>query len=194
MRKLKLQIQMSVDGYVVGSNGELDWIADLTTLVAWDANDVLALINSNADSSDTILMGRKMTDGFITYWEGVKSDSPEYTFAQKMVNIPKIVFSKTVKTIAGKNLMVENGDLSTVVKNLKSKPGKDILVYGGAEFVASLIKEGLIDEFHFFIIPVLINKGKRIFDLLNRRQKLELLKSTAYDCGITVTSFKLQNS
>ena len=194
VRKLKLQVQLSVDGYIAGPNGELDWIADLTTLVNWNATEVLDLINSLADSSDTILMGRKMTDGFITYWEGVKSDSPEYTFAQKMVNIPKVVFSKTLKTIPGKNVVVENGDLATIVKNIKSKPGKDILVYGGAEFVSSLIKEGLIDEFHFFIIPVRINKGKRIFDLLNRRQKLELMKSTAYDCGVTVTSFKLQSS
>jgi len=188
MRKLKLQMQLSVDGFVAGPNGELDWMT-------WEhSQGLIDFINALTDSSDTILMGRKMTDGFVGYWESVKSDSPEYTFAQKMVNIPKVVFSKTLKTIAGKNVVVENGDLATAVKNLKSKPGKDIVVYGGAGFVSSLIKEGLIDEFHFFINPVLINKGMRIFDLLNRRQKLELLKSTAYDCGVTVTSFKLQNS
>ena|SRR5688572_7477887 len=188
MRKLKLQMQLSVDGYVAGPNGELDWMT-------WEhSKELIDLINSITDSSDTILMGRKMTDGFVSYWESVQRDSPEYTFAQKMVNIPKIVFSKTIKTVAGKNVVVENGDLATAVKNLKSKPGKDIVVYGGAGFVSSLIKEGLIDEFHFFINPVLINEGMRIFDLLNRRQKLQLLKSTAYDCGVTVTSFKLQNS
>ena len=188
MRKLKLQMQLSVDGYVAGPNGELDWMT-------WEhSQELIDFINALTDSSDTILMGRKMTDGFVNYWESVKPDSPECSFAKKMVDIPKIVFSKTIKTAAGKNVAVENDDLANAVKNLKSKPGKDIIVYGGAGFVSSLIKEGLIDEFYFFINPVLINKGMRIFDLLNRRQKLELLKSTAYDCGVTVTSFKLQNS
>lgn len=188
MRKLKLQMQLSVDGYVAGPNGELDWMT-------WEHSpELINFINALTDSSDTILMGRKMTDGFVSYWESVKPDSQEYSFAKKMVDIPKVVFSKTIKTAAGKNVKVENGDLTTAIKNLKSKPGKDIIVYGGAGFVSSLIKEGLIDEFHFFINPVLINKGMRIFDLLNRRQKLQLLKSTAYDCGVTVTSFKLQPS
>jgi dihydrofolate reductase len=188
MRKLKLQVQISVDGYVAGPNGELDWMT-------WEhSKELLDLINSITDSSDTILMGRKMTDGFVGYWESVKSDSPEYTFAQKMVNIPKVVFSKTVKNIPGKNVRVENGDLATAVKALKNKPGKDMVVYGGAGFVSSLIKEGLIDEFHFFVNPVLINKGMRIFDLLDKRQKLSVIKSTAYDCGVTVTSFKLQTN
>jgi hypothetical protein len=57
-------------------------------------------------------------------------DSPWFSFAQKMVDIPKIVYSKTIKTIAGKNISVENGDLATFVNDLKNKSGKDILVYG----------------------------------------------------------------
>ncbi|MBC8110001.1 MAG: dihydrofolate reductase family protein, partial [Verrucomicrobia bacterium] len=62
-----------------------------------------------------------------------------------------------------------------------------------AGFVASLIKEGLIDEFNLLVNPVMINKGMRIFDLLEKRQKLSLLSSTAYECGITVISYKLNN-
>ena len=188
MRKLKLQVQLSVDGYVAGPNGELDWMT-------WEHSEKLIdRINEITDSSDTILLGRKMTDGFINYWEGVKSDSPEFTFAKKMVDTPKIVFSKTIKNIAGKNVVVENGDLVTAVKKLKGEPGKDIVVYGGAGFVSSLIKNGLIDEFNFFFNPVMINKGMRIFDLLDKRQKLSLVSSTGYDCGVAVITYKLQNS
>ncbi|QHV94802.1 dihydrofolate reductase family protein [Spirosoma endbachense] len=188
MRKLKLQMQLSVDGYVAGPNGELDWMS-----FDQDSN-LLALINSLTDSSDTILLGRKMTDGFVNYWENVvnnQPDSPEFSFAQKMVDTPKVVFSKTLKSIAGKNVTIENGDLATAVKNMKSKTGKDIIVYGGADFVSSLIKEGLIDEFNFFINPIMINKGLRIFDLLGERQKLLLQNATGYECGVVVLSYQL---
>lgn len=188
MRKLKLQMQITVDGYVAGTNGELDW------MILEDCHvEVKNSENGLIDSSDTILMGRKMTNEFVKYWENVKPDSSEFSFAKKMIDTPKIVFSKTIKSIAGKNIAVENGDLSTVVNNLKNKEGKDILVYGGAGFVSSLIKEGLIDEFNFFVHPVMINNGMRIFDLLKKRQKLFLLSSTAYDCGVTVISYKLNN-
>jgi hypothetical protein len=74
-----------------------------------------------------------MTDGFIKYWAHVvtQQDSPEYDFAQKMVGLPKVVFSKTVQQVEGKNVRVESGDLVEAVKQLKGQPGKDIIVYGG---------------------------------------------------------------
>ena len=187
MRKLKLQVQISVDGYVAGPNGELDWMT-------WNLDSkLIEFINSITDSSDTILLGRKMTEGFVKYWENVQPDSPEYDFAKKMVGYPKIVFSKTLDHVEGKNISVENGDLVTVVNELKKQDGKDIVVYGGATFVSSLIKEGLIDEFNFFINPVMINKGMRIFDQLNNRQKLSLITATPYECGVTVVKYNLSN-
>ena len=71
MRKLKLQMQLSVDGYVAGPNGELDWMT-------WNLDDqLIQFINDLTDSSGTILLGRKMTDGFINYWEGVVNKQPE---------------------------------------------------------------------------------------------------------------------
>ena len=113
------------------------------------------------------------------------------TYTSRMVNMSKIVFSKTRKTFAGKNVSVENRDLVTAIKDLKSRKGGDMIVYGGAGFVSSLIKEGLVDEFNIFVNPVMINKGLRIFDLLDHRQKLSLISATAYECGITVLVYKL---
>lgn len=187
MRKLKLQMQITVDGFVAGPEGQLDWMA-------FDMDEqLLHLINELTDSSDTILMGRKMTEGFINYWENVvdnQPESPEFLFAQKMVNTPKIVFSKTVQHIAGKNVTVENGDLVTAVNKLKGEEGKDILVYGGASFVASLIKNNLIDEFYLCINPTAIGNGLRIF---TEKTPLKLIRSTAYKNGEVVNTFKPAN-
>jgi dihydrofolate reductase len=188
MRKLKLQVQITVDGYVAGPNGELDWMT-------WNLDDkLIQFINDLTDSSDTILLGRKMTDGFIDYWEGIvnnQPDSPEYTFAKKMVDTPKVVFSKTLEESRWNNTTVAKGNLADEIAHLKQQKGKDIVVYGGAGFVSSLIKEGHIDEFNLFVNPVMISKGLRIFDRLDQRQKLSLLDATPYECGVSVLRYRL---
>jgi dihydrofolate reductase len=197
MRKLKLQVQITVDGYVGGPSGDHDWRI-------WNWDDKLKeFAYPLRDACDTILLGRKLAEVFIPHFEDTvnnlqpqntdKALDEKFEYANRMVTMPKIVFSKTMKTFDGKNVSVENGDLVTAIKNLKSKEGKDMIVYGGAGFVSSLIKEGLIDEFNFFVNPVMINKGLRIFDLLEHRQKLSLISAIPYECGISVLVFKLNN-
>jgi dihydrofolate reductase len=186
MRKLKLQVRISVDGFVAGPNGEEDWD------VKSDEN-LWSLINELPDSSDTLLLGRKMAEGFIPHFERFHPDSPKISFAHKMVNIPKIIFTKTLDKPFGKNTSLAKGNLAEEITKLKSQIGKDILVYGGAGFVSSLIAGGHIDEFYFFVIPVMINKGMRIFDLLDKRQKLSLISAVPYECGVTVLRYKLNN-
>lgn len=183
MRKLKLQMQVTVDGFVAGPEGQLDWMT-----FDMDAG-LLAFINHLTDTSDTILLGRKMTDGFVKYWEHVvtQEDSAEQAFARKMVDLPKVVFSKTLQHVDGKNVRVENGDLAVAVKQLKGQPGKDIVVYGGATFVSSLIEHGLIDEMNLFVNPVAIGNGMRVF---REKTPLKLATSTAYPCGIVVNSYR----
>lgn len=181
MRKLKLQMQMTLDGHVAGPEGELDWMADISS----DAK-LLAFINQLADTSDTILLGRKMTPGFVHYWEHVPEGSPEYSFAQKMVRTPKVVFSKTVERMSGENLRVENGDLAERVNALKAQHGADLLVYGGAGFVSSLIGAGLIDELHLFVNPTALGKGLRVF---SQRTPMRLDSATRYPSGVVVMSY-----
>jgi dihydrofolate reductase len=184
MRKLKLQMQITVDGFVAGPEGQLAWM----TTEAGDER-LIAFINHLTDTSDTILLGRKMTGGFVQYWEAIttKPDSPEYTFARKMVETPKVVFSRTVSQLPGKNVRVENGDVREAVDRLKRQAGKDIIVYGGASFVSSLIQAGLIDEFNFFVNPVAIGNGMRVFQA---QMPLKLIASTAYPSGVVVNSYQ----
>ena len=181
MRKLKLQMQITVDGFSTGPENQLDW------MTAEMDDTLIALINHLTDTSDTILLGRKMTPEFIAYWEGVQTSSPEYEFAQKMIRTPKVVFSKTIKSIEGQNVRVENGPLADAVNQLKNQAGKDIVVYGGAEFVSSLIENRLIDELNLFINPVAIGNGKRIF---SNRTPLSLIGSVSYASGIVVNTYR----
>lgn len=186
MRKLKLQVQISVDGYVAGVNGELDWTVS-SDVKLWQ------LINELPDSSDTLLLGRKMAQEFVPHFEAFEPDSTGFSFSRKMVTIPKIIFTKTLDKAFGQNTSLAKGNLEDEIAKLKNQNGKDILVYGGAGFVSSLIAGGHIDEFYFFVNPVMINKGMRIFDLLGERQKLSLISAIPYECGITVLRYKLNN-
>jgi dihydrofolate reductase len=187
MRKLKLQMHMSLDGYVARPNGELDWMT-------WDQDDkLIEFINSLIDSSDTILLGRKMTDGFVSNWENVVNNKPDSPFAKQMVDIPKVVFTKTLPKSTWNNTTLAKGNLAEEIANLKKQNGKDIIVYGGAGFVSSLIKEGLIDEYHLFVNPTAIGNGMTIFKSLHRTQKFSVIQSKFYSCGITVLSYKPKN-
>ena len=130
-----------------------------------------------------------MTEGFITYWENILDNqpgSPEHAFAEKMVNMKKIVFSKTITNINGRNAVVENGGLAESVNSLKKQSGKDIIVYGGAGFVSGLIKQDLIDELNLFINPTAIGQGMRIFEA---DKKLQLTNAKQYKCGIMVLTY-----
>ena len=179
MRKLKLQVQMTIDGFVAGPEGQLDWMWASGTRDETAFQRVIEL----ADSCDTILLGRNMTRDFIDHWENIfdnQPDSPEYSIAQRMVTMRKVVFSRTQKEMPGRNLEVENGDLATAVQALKEAPGKDIIVYGGASFVSALISLDLIDEYYIFINPVSIGKGLSIF---KEQKLLKLDNSVAFKGG-----------
>jgi dihydrofolate reductase len=142
-----------------------------------ESESIVRQVIELADSCDTILLGRKMTREFVDYWENVvdnKPNSPEQALAQRMVNMRKIAFSRTQTAIKGRNLEVENGDLATAIQALKKKPGKDIMVYGGASFVSSLISLNLIDEYFIFSNPVAIGNGLSIF----KEEKLLILESS----------------
>lgn len=184
MRKLKLQVQISVDGFVAGPNGEHDWTTKSDEKL-WQ------FMNEVADSSSTLLLGRKMAEDFVGHFEAFTPDNPRYSFAQKMVNFQRIIFTRTLDKPFGKNTSLATGNLAEEITKLKNENGRDILVYGGAGFVAELIAGGHIDEFLFFVNPVMISKGMRIFDLLNERQNLSLISATPYECGVTVLHYKL---
>jgi dihydrofolate reductase len=179
MRKLKLQVQMTLDGFVAGPDGQLDWM-----WIPGERDETFfSKVIELADSCDIILLGRKMTPGFIDHWENVvdnQPDSPEQSLAQRMVNMRKIVFSCTQTAINGRNLEVENGDLAAAIQALKKEPGKDIMVYGGANFVSSLISQNLIDEYFIFSNPVAIGNGLSIF---KEEKLLKLDSSTSYKNG-----------
>jgi dihydrofolate reductase len=179
---------MSIDGYIAGPNGEMDWM-----VWDWDDNKFKNRIFELTESVDTIILGRKMTDGFVSYWSDImmtKPDDPFYEFSKRMIETPKVVFTKTLKKSQWVNTTLATGDLTDEIMKLKNESGKDIVVYGGATFDSSLIKAGLIDEFHLFIDPAAIGSGMAIFKDINEIQKFTMVKSIPFDCGVVEIQYQ----
>lgn len=184
MRKLKWQVQLTVDGFMGREDGGLDWMT-------WSmGNDRTNYILKLHDSIDTILLGRKMTDGFLNHWENVPAESEEYDFAKIMLGTPKVVFSKTLNESKWNNTTVANGPLAEEINKLKQQKGKDIIVYGGAGFVSNLIKENLIDDYYLFINPAAISSGLQPFGSSDGNMKLNRVEAIPFEDGVTLLHYQ----
>jgi dihydrofolate reductase len=182
MRKLKLQVQTSIDGFITGANHEMDWMQ-----LPW-TEDIISYVKEITASVDTVLLGKNLAEGFIPHWEEVAKhpESEDYEGAIKYTTTPKIVFSKTLKNSKWNNTTISNGDLVEEINVLKNKDGGDIIAYGGATFVTSLIKNNLIDEYHLMINPTAIGKGMPIFNAITQNLSLKLSNCKKFDCGIAL--------
>jgi dihydrofolate reductase len=183
MRKLKLQVQISVDGFIAGPNGEMDWLT-----FNWD-EELMKYVGDITDPVDTIVLGRKLAEGFIPTWASRPKDEPG---VDKMVNTPKVVFTQTLTKSDWNNTTLAAGDITEEVNRLKSQDGGDIIAYGGATFASALIKARLIDELHLFVNPVILGKGLPIFQDVDSKQNLVFKKSQAFPCGIVVLCYTSQ--
>lgn len=190
MRKLKLHVDISVDGCIAGPNNEMDWI-DFT----WNEK-LMEYEDRLHEPVDTILLGRKMTNEFVSYWSNVinKPDDPWNAFAKKMIETPKIVFTKTLNKSEWPNTEIATGDLKEEITKLKRQDGGDIIVYGGASFDSALIRENLIDEYYLFVNPVAIGNGKTIFKDSKEIRKLSLVESITFDSGTVLLHYEVKRN
>ena len=132
MRKLKLQVQISLDGYIAGPNGEMDWMV-------WNWDDkLIQYVTALNETFDCILLGRKLAEGFIPHWANVAAnpEDTEHTAGKVFNDTYKIVFTKTLNptnpmVMGCKNTVLAKDDLVTKVTKLKSQEGKDIIAYCG---------------------------------------------------------------
>lgn len=183
MRKLKLQMQISLDGLVTMEYGGTNF--------NWD-NEVRSFSIENLTNVDNILLGRNTAQDFIPHWAGVASNPNhnDHKFGKLLTDFPKVVFSKKLKTSKWDNTTIVNGDIVEEIKNLKKKTGKDIIVYGGSSFVSSLIQHGLVDEFYLLVNPTAVGNGLTIFKSLKDNLQLTLEKCETFTCGTVLLFYK----
>ncbi len=185
MRKFKLQVQTTVDGYMGGPNGEMDWMT-----VPW-SDDASAYSDALHKSVDLIVLGRKLAEGFIPAWAGrTPEDGETQESIDFMNNTPKVVMSNSLTDSPWQNASVAGADLADTVNRLKAESGGDIIAYGGSTLVTSLIAQGLLDELHLFVNPAAIGAGLPVFPNLDANQQLRRIAAHPFDCGITALHYE----
>jgi dihydrofolate reductase len=187
MRKFKLQVQTTIDGYMGGPNGEMDWMT-----WSW-SDDMTAYSAALHEGVDCIVLGRKLAEGFIPTWAARRDDPQgETPESIKFMNTtPRVVISRSLTESPWENVVIA-GDLVGTVNQLKSQAGGDIIAYGGSILVTSLIAEGLLDELHLFVNPTAIGAGLPVFP--KTYSQLRLVAARPFDCGVTVLHYEPQSS
>ncbi|MFT3827408.1 MAG: dihydrofolate reductase family protein [Chitinophagaceae bacterium] len=191
MRKLKLLIQTSIDGFIATKDGSTNWMI-WNWGDDWKWDPILQQDFYNITTSvDCVLISRQMAEeGFVGHWEKMSENTgnSQAPFAKHIADIPKIVFSKTLKQSTWKNTVLSS-DPSKTIAQLKQQPGKDIIVYGGATLASFLIRKNLVDEYNLLINPVILGKGMPVFSGVKTITGLSLVSTTAYSCGVSLTVY-----
>lgn len=180
MRKVILFMHMSLDGFIAGPNGEMDWIAVNDEIF----QDVIAL----QPAMDTALLGGTLYQDMVGYWPGVpanpESSPMDREHAQWLNSAPKLVFSNTLPGVDWENARIVRGDIAEEIAAVKAQPGKNLILFGGAAIAQSFMQRGLIDEYRLNVNPVILGGGKHLFANLNDRLNLKLINTKAYSNGV----------
>jgi dihydrofolate reductase len=144
-------------------------------------------VGSGMAASDAMLLGRRTYEEFAGYWphQGSEEDGADY-----MNNTPKVVVSTTLDSVAWQPATLIRGDLAGELTELKQQTGKDIQVIGSGTLVASLLREGLLDELRLLVHPIVVGRGKRLFQDGDAQVPLELADSKTFGTGVLSLTYR----
>lgn len=181
MRRVIVFNLMSLDGYIAGANGDISWHnVD---------EEFQELANRASNSGNTLLFGRITYELMAGFWPTEEAISTDPIVAAGMNRSEKIVFSRTLDRADWNNTRLVKDDMIGEIRRLKQGAGKDMTVLGSGSIVSQLAKEGLIDEYNVLINPVVLGRGKTMFEGLEERQTLKLTGSRVFGNGNVLLTY-----
>ena len=186
MRKLIFFMHTSLDGFVAGPNGEMNWIK---------LDDALFdFVGTMTEQSDTALYGRVTYEMMQKYWP-TAGDQPgaskhDIEHAAWYNKVSKVVLSRTLQEAQLQNTQVFGDRLSENIHKIKQVAGKHILIFGSPSASQSLLNEGLIDEFWLFVNPILLGRGMPLFKDIKEIIPLKLIDSKTFDNGVIALHYE----
>lgn len=186
MRSLVSFMHVSLDGFVCGPKGEMDWIKV--------DDEIFDYAGNRTSESDTALYGRVTWEMMDAYWP-TAADKPnaskhDIEHSRWYMQVDKVILSKSMKGKQLPNTVIISDDIEHRVKALKQQAGKEVIIFGSPGATHSLTQLGLIDEFWIFVNPILIGKGTPLFKNVPEVTKLELVESKKFACGVVCLHYK----
>jgi len=187
LRNLISLMHVSLDGFVAGPNGEMDWAASRMDAELWET---LTPLLSTVDAA---IFGRVTYHLFVNYWPTAatnpSSSSNDVAFAHWIENVAKTVISKSLKKVEWKNTEWIAKNIDVEIAKKKKQPGKNLLVFGSPSLTAALIDLNLMDEMRMYVHPVFLGKGKPFLESLKARHEVKLLDSKSLRSGVVALRY-----
>jgi dihydrofolate reductase len=179
MRNIIATMWVTLDGFVAGPNGEMNWMGETEDEANGPYQDAFV------SAADTLLLGRVTYESFAGAWPNVPNDpnAPEglKTYARKLNDMRKIVFSKTLENVEWNNSTLRREITPAEIMQLKQEPGSNIIIYGSASLVQALSNLNLIDQYQLLLHPIVLGEGKPLF---KDHAKLKLVNSIPHPSGV----------
>ncbi|MBT1702541.1 dihydrofolate reductase family protein [Chryseosolibacter indicus] len=186
MRKVISFMHISLDGFVAGPNGEMDWIKV--------DQEIFDYVGKRISEGDTALYGRVTYQMMENYWptagEKLTASKHDIEHSKWYKKVHKVVLSKTMNNLSLPNTTIISDNLSHQIKEIKQQPGKDILLFGSPTATHALIQLNLIDGYWLFVNPIVLGRGIPLFVDIKDKIKLQLLPTTRqFTCGVTELNY-----
>lgn len=178
MRKLIVFNHISLDGYFVDANGDMRFAQNPIPDVEWDA-----FVAGNAGGGGTLVFGRITYELMVSFWPTPFAAEQMPLVAERMNNLPKVVFSRTLEDASWNNTKLVKSNMAGEIRRMKQEPGEDMVIFGSGSIVSQLAQAGLIDAYQIVVDPVALGKGRTMFDGIQGKLPLKLTKTRTFGNG-----------
>jgi dihydrofolate reductase len=185
MPRLAVFNSVSLDGYFTDAKGDMSWAHNTHPDAEWDA-----FVAGNAQGGGRLVFGRITYELMAGYWPTPMAAKNTPAVAEHMNRLSKIVFSRTLDQASWNNTRLIKGDMVAEVRKLKKESGDDMVILGSGNIISQLAQEGLIDEYQIVVAPIVLGKGRTIFDGVTRKLRLKLTKSQGFANGNVVLVYE----
>jgi len=185
VRKLTVFNHVTLDGYFVGANGDFSWAHSGTDDVEYSA-----FVEENAKGGGQLLFGRITYELMASYWPTAIAGQHDPIVAERMNNMPKVVFSRTLDQASWNNTRLITSDIVPVTRKLKDEPGPGMAIFGSGSVVSHLAAAGLIDEYQMVVDPVVLGTGRTMFEGVQERLILTLVGTRTFKNGKVLLSYE----
>ena len=183
MQRLIVFDQVSLDGYFTDANGDFRWAHK-------NDEEWKAFAAGNASGGGTLLFGRITYEIMANYWPTPMAHQNDPEVAAGMNQRSKVVFSRTLDTVSWSNTKLIKGDLVDEVRRMKQEPGDGIAILGSGSIVSQLAAAGLIDEYQVVINPIVLGRGRTLFEGIEERIGLRLVRSRVFGNGDVLVCYE----